>query len=324
MQQRIPDPPRASYLAALAAAAAAAAAAGAAPSGAAVAGAAPSVTAPQGAVPGLASPQVAAPNAAPANLVRASLAPSLVRAPGGSEAIAISITVAPQWHIYWSNPGDSGAAPSVKLELPEGWSAGALTFPRPEIFGNDDERTFGYSGTVHLLVPVRRPEGWQGALDVRGELSWLACKRSCVAGRSALEGKLAADAAAISDAPAGRTWPVAMPAGSSMAVSGTGVSRELSVSIPDLPESAKVQFIPDDCAGIRWAAGTGPHGLRWDAAARHWTLKMPIFVSPGDAPGGAPRATGLVLVGGERNGPAYFVDIPVPSAPTLTDPEPAR
>ena len=260
----------------------------------------------------------------PAHLVRASLAPALVRAPGGGEAIAISITVAPQWHIYWSNPGDSGAAPSVKLQLPVGWTSGALTFPRPEIFGDDDERTFGYSGTVHLLVPVRRPEGWQGTIDVRGELSWLACKTSCVAGRSALEGKLAADAAAISDAPAGRTWPAAMPAGSSVAVSGAGGSRELSVSIPNVPETAKVEFIPDDCAGIRWGAGMGPHELRWDAPARHWTLQTPISVTPGDAPGGVPRARGLVVVGGERNGPAYFVDISVPPAPTLTDPEPAR
>ncbi len=317
MQQRIPDPPRASYLAALSAALAAAAAG---QSVAVVAGAAPSAAAPQGAVPGLASPQVAAPNAAPANLVRASLSPTLVRAPGGSEAIAISITVAPQWHIYWSNPGDSGAAPSVKLELPEGWSTGALTFPRPEIFGDEDERTFGYSGTVQLLVPVKRPEGWQGTLDVRGELSWLACKRSCVAGRSALEGTLATDTAAISDAPAGRAWPAAMPAGSSATVSGTGGSRELSISIPNVPERAKVEFIPDDCAGIRWAAGTGPHQLRLDAPARHWTLQMPISVTPGDAPSGAPRARGIVVVGSEPTGPVFFIDIPLPIAPTLTDP----
>ena len=321
MQQRIPDPPCASYLAALAAAAVAAAAA---PSGAAAAGAATSVTAPQVEVPSPASPKVATPNAVPVDLVRASLAPALVRMPGGGEAIALSITVAPGWHIYWSNPGDSGAAPSVKLQLPEGWSAGALTFPRPEIFGDDDERTFGYSGTVHLLVPVKRPEGWQGALDVRGELSWLACKRSCVAGRSALEARVATDAEALVDAPASRTWPVAMPAGSSAAVSVTGASRELRLSIPNLPETAKVRFIPDDCAGIRWGDGTGPFELRWDGPTRHWTLQTPISVNPADAPGGIPRMRGLVVVGSEPTGPAYFVDIPVPAAPTLTGPEPAR
>jgi DsbC/DsbD-like thiol-disulfide interchange protein len=321
MQQRIPDPTRPSYLAALAAAAVAA---GSAPTPAVAVDAATSVAVPQGAVPGLAPPQVAAPNAVPANLVHASLAPALVRAPGGGDAIAISVTIAPEWHIYWRNPGDSGAAPSVKLQLPEGWSAGALTYPRPEILGDEDERTFGYSGTVHLLVPVRRPEGWQGTLDVRGELSWLACKRSCVAGRSAIEGKLAADAASLVDAPASRSWPVAMPEGSSAAVSVTGTSRELRLSIPNLPESAKVRFIPDDCAGIRWGDGTGPFELRWIAPTRHWTLQTPISVNPADAPGGIPRTRGLVVVGGEPTGATYFVDIPVPAAPTLTGPEPAR
>jgi len=318
MQHRIRDLPRGSYLAVLFAAAAVA---GGAPSIAGVAGGAPSsVVAPQGAVPKVTVTQAAAPHVAPASLLRASLAPALVRAPGGGEAIAISISIAPEWHIYWSNPGDSGAAPSVKLELPEGWSAGALTFPRPEIFGDDDERTFGYSGTVHLLVPVRRPEGWQGTLDVRGELSWLACKRSCVAGRSALEGALATDAAALTGAPAGRTWPAAMPAGSAVTVSGDGTSRTLIASIPNLPETARVQFIPDDCAGIRWAAGTGPHQLRLDAPARRWTLQTPISVTPGDASGGAPRARGLVLVGSEPTDPAYFVDSPVLIAPTLPNP----
>lgn len=305
MQPRNPDPPHASYLATLAAAAAAAAAVSVLPT----AGAAT---------------QVAAPSAAPAALVRASVVPTLVRAPGGGEAIAISITVAPQWHIYWTNPGDSGAAPSVRLELPEGWASGPLTYPRPEIFGDADERTFGYSGTVHLLVPVKRPDGWQGALEVRGELSWLACKTACVAGRSPLSASVAADAASVADAPADRAWPAALPAGSSAGIAGEGSSRTLTASIATLAESEKVRFIPDDCAGVRWGDGTGPHELRWDGERRLWTLQTPISVNPGDAPVGAPRARGLIIVGTGPKGPAYWIDTAAVAAPTLTSPEPAR
>lgn len=276
--------------------------------------------APQGAAPEVPAAQPAAPSATPSSLVRAALEPALVRAPGGGDAIAISITVAPQWHIYWRNPGDSGAAPTVKLELPDGWESGELTYPRPEILGDADERTFGYSGTVHLLVPVKRPEGWQGALDVRGELSWLACKRSCVSGRTALAGKVATDAAATSEPSASRAWPRPLPPGSSVSVSGDGNSRTLNASISHLTESAKVRFIPDDCAGIRWGEGTGPFDLRWDGPTRLWTLRTPLTVTPADAPGGAPRARGLLLVGGDPASPAIFVDIPVPTTPTLTNP----
>ena len=319
MERLNPGPPAASYLAALASLALASLMA----SGASGADPAPSAAAghARGAQVGIGSrAQTVTQPAVPANLVRASLEPALVRAPGGGEAIAICVTIAPEWHIYWSNPGDSGAAPSVKLQLPEGWSSGPLAYPRPEIFGDSDERTFGYSGTVHLLVPVTRPAGWQGTLQVRGELSWLACKRSCVAGRSTLDGTLPTEAASISGAPGTRAWPRTLPAGGSVAVSADGASRALVASIAGLQESDTVQFIPDDCAGIRWGDGMGPHSLQWDASRRLWTLTTPISVTPGDAPGGAPRARGLVLVGGNASGPAYFVDISVPTAPTLTGP----
>jgi thiol:disulfide interchange protein DsbD len=312
MQHRRPTLPRASYLATVVAVSLASVAAVAA------------VAAQQAISPTGSASKDAARGDSPATLVRASVAPSLVRAPGGAEAIAVAITVAPQWHIYWSNPGDSGAAPSVKIELPPGWSSGALTFPRPEIFGDSEDRTYGYSGTVHLLVPVKRPAGWQGTVHVRGELSWLACKRSCVSGRTALDGQVATDASSMPDPPASRAWPLAMPAGSSASIVGEGGSRTLVVSMANLAESATVQFIPDDCAGIAWGAGTGPIELSWDGAKRLWTLRTPITVTPGDAPGGAPRVRGLILAGADPAGPAHFVDIPASGTPTLQRPESTR
>ena len=335
MQHRTPGPPRASYIAALAAAAMAAVGSIAAPQGGTPRGDTPKASAPkraaatQRAAPKVVAPQPAKPQAEepavnPATLVRASVEPALVHAPGGGEAIAISITVAPEWHIYWRNPGDSGAAPSVKLELPEGWTLGSLTYPRPEIFGDSEERTFGYSGSVHLLVPVTRPEGWEGTLDVRGELSWLACRRSCVAGRSPLAAQLFAMPDALPDAPASRTWPSSMPSAATVELKGEGAARTLAVSIPGVPESETVRLIPDDCAGVRWADGSGPHDFTWDGAKSLWTLQTPISVIAGAASGGVPRARGLVLLGTESTRPAYLIDIPVPAAPTLPDPEPGR
>jgi hypothetical protein len=319
MERRNPYPPAASYLAGLASSALASLAVIGA-SGAETSSATEGEHARSAQLGAGSLVQPSSQPAVPANLVRAELMPALVRMPGGGEAIAIAITMAPEWHIYWKNPGDSGAAPSVKVQLPGGWTAGALAFPRPEVFGDADERTFGYSGTVHFLIPVTRPEGWEGAIDVRGELSWLACKRSCVAGRSPLAGQVLTDAASRVDAPSGRAWPRPLPPGSVAAISGEGAARILSVSVAGVPESEKVRFIPDDCAGIRWGGGTGPFELQWDAQKRLWTLKMPLSITPRDAPGRAPRAQGLVLVGASASGPAYFVDIPVPIAPTLTDP----
>ena len=35
------------------------------------------------------------------------------------------------WHIYWTNPGDSGEPPRVKWNLPAGFEAGPIAWPVP-------------------------------------------------------------------------------------------------------------------------------------------------------------------------------------------------
>ena len=54
-------------------------------------------------------------------------------APGEPFRIALKITHAPHWHTYYLNPGQVGFPPSIEWELPEGFAAGDLRFPVPEI-----------------------------------------------------------------------------------------------------------------------------------------------------------------------------------------------
>jgi len=42
-------------------------------------------------------------------------------APGQPFMLGFKFTIAPGWHIYWKNPGDSGLPTEVKLNLPEGF-----------------------------------------------------------------------------------------------------------------------------------------------------------------------------------------------------------
>lgn len=271
-------------------------------------------------------PQDQKPTPQPKDLVQASLGPSLVRITGG-EAVVVSVRVAPHWHIYWSNPGDSGAAPKVTLALPEGWTAGEVVFPRPQVLGDESERTFGYEGVVHLLVPVRRPDGAQGTVDVRGEMSWLACRTSCVSGRSSLSGQVSVS---VGDAPSGRAWPSAMPASAHATLEGSGDARTLRIEIPanaaprgDLGAGGssigQVTFIPDDCAGVRWQDGTGPFALARGPGGA-WTLQAGCAIAQSDAPKAGIRLRGLLLWGPDATDPAFQVDLPVPGAPTLPVP----
>ena len=53
-------------------------------------------------------------------------------APGETFHIALHQDIAPGWHTYWRNPGDSGLPTEIDLTLPEGWTAGDIVWPAPK------------------------------------------------------------------------------------------------------------------------------------------------------------------------------------------------
>src|SRR5579872_3201624 len=73
-------------------------------------------------------PQAAKPQHAKLSLIaeHASLAP------GRQEGMGIRFELEPGWHIYWTNPGDSGEPPQVTWHVPNGMQASNLEFPTPQ------------------------------------------------------------------------------------------------------------------------------------------------------------------------------------------------
>ena len=47
---------------------------------------------------------------------------------GGELRLGVVLERAPEWHVYWRTPGDSGLSTQIELTLPGGWSAGE---PKP-------------------------------------------------------------------------------------------------------------------------------------------------------------------------------------------------
>jgi hypothetical protein len=87
--------------------------------------------------------------------VRASLVAEADAAqPGRSLLVGFRLEMEPGWHTYWRNPGDSGLPTKVRWELPEGFSAGELQWPRPIRFATGPLVSYGYEHEV--LHPVRR------------------------------------------------------------------------------------------------------------------------------------------------------------------------
>jgi len=47
--------------------------------------------------------------------------------------LALKIELEEHWYTYWRNPGDSGMAGSITWELPEGFTAGDIQWPYPQL-----------------------------------------------------------------------------------------------------------------------------------------------------------------------------------------------
>ena len=103
--------------------------------------------------------------------------------PGDKFFIAVSFDIEESWHIYWSNPGETGNATQVFVEAPEGFTVGDALLPRPEdipaMF-----RTYGYEHGAILFVPIEAPESLDISKPLKFivEAGWLVCKESCYLG----------------------------------------------------------------------------------------------------------------------------------------------
>ena len=78
-------------------------------------------------------------------------------APGSTTVVALKQQIAPGWHTYWRNPGDSGGATEMRWSLPNGVSAGDIIWPLPQRQRLLNLVNYGYSGTVYLPVPIQIP-----------------------------------------------------------------------------------------------------------------------------------------------------------------------
>ncbi len=107
---------------------------------------------------------------------------------GSQQYIGITFEIEPGWHIYWKNPGDSGAAPSWNIEGTAGTpTAGAPgiqlgepLWPAPHRYESPgDILDYVYEGTVTIIVPFTVSGGPAGA---RISANWLVCKDVCLPG----------------------------------------------------------------------------------------------------------------------------------------------
>jgi len=149
------------------------------------------------------------PASARAEAVFESDAPQLIAtllvSSGEPERIGVLFELAPGWHLYWRNPGETGVAPELELEA-KGRAIGPLAWPTPETFREADDlfTTYGYEDRVLLSARMTPAEamaiaspgpgaaiGAAAGHVARARAAVLVCRTQCVPATFTLESPLA-------------------------------------------------------------------------------------------------------------------------------------
>jgi len=97
-----------------------------------------------------------------------------------TERVGFYFEVDPEWHVYWRNAGDSGAAPRFKVQSTSA-TTGEIEWPFPTRLPIEHLTNLGYDGNVAYLLPVT-PEANAKQLSLTVDLEWLVCKIDCIPG----------------------------------------------------------------------------------------------------------------------------------------------
>lgn len=99
----------------------------------------------------------------------------------GETTLGIHFEPDPGWHVYWRNPGDSGAAPRFSFKT-EHIEIGDTRWPYPERLPVAHLVNLGYEKDVAYLFDAEVPGGQAGRLRIEADLEWLVCQEECIPG----------------------------------------------------------------------------------------------------------------------------------------------
>ncbi len=100
---------------------------------------------------------------------------------GESITVGIEQTIAPHWHTYWINPGDSGTAPRIVWTLPDGFEPADIQWPVPQKLPFGPMVNFGYENKAVLLQEISAPDTLGNhPVTLTADIEILVCNEVCI------------------------------------------------------------------------------------------------------------------------------------------------
>ncbi len=133
--------------------------------------------------------------------------------PGDTVMAALHLSMPEGYHTYWRNPG-TGLPTEIEWTLPAGVTAGEIQWPTPEKYEDTVSGGYVYHGDAYLLIPLNvGKETAHGEIELKGAVSWLECKESCIPGSGDVSAELTIgpERVASVDAPAFSDWKGRLP-----------------------------------------------------------------------------------------------------------------
>jgi DsbC/DsbD-like thiol-disulfide interchange protein len=243
--------------------------------------------------------------------------------PGDTFHLVFVFDIEPGWHIYWQNPGSSGAPTVVQVKAPVGFTVGKTKFPRPEIFKDAEGQTYGHQRQTALFVEVTATDEVQaGKAHFSANLNWLVCKEACLMGRNQQTIDVAINPKTLPGAP-----PRQKPEPSSDPVvqqfqkrlpeelsrlDGADSKFDESVLTVRLPANSHstATFYPIHSPGVTYGETT----VKKEADAL--VLSIPVTVNPNNSLGEEMKVAGVVGLGDSKSldEPCYQFEIPLPGS----------
>ncbi len=101
--------------------------------------------------------------------------------PGETITIATEITLAPHWHVYWKNPGDSGIPVNVQWSAPENITIQGIKWPTPDKISYEILANYGYYERVVLLQSFVFPDEFKDEpITLSAKIDMLVCNEICI------------------------------------------------------------------------------------------------------------------------------------------------